>query len=109
MNPTCIRTAVVAGLVLLLIVHVGLVPPHVAAQVPVQPTRPTITPPPRPTLTPTPSPTPSPTGIPPAATPTPAPEPPPVVPEPPTLMLLSSALAGIGGYVALQLRARRPG
>ncbi|MBN1659282.1 MAG: PEP-CTERM sorting domain-containing protein [Anaerolineae bacterium] len=54
------------------------------------------------------TPTPTPTSTPrPTPTPTPPPAAPPVVPEPSTFVLMGGALAGLAGYVGVQIRARR--
>ncbi|HSJ57345.1 MAG TPA: PEP-CTERM sorting domain-containing protein [Anaerolineae bacterium] len=87
------RTVLVVWLVLLL---AGLAAMALPTDMAAQPPRPTLT------ATPTVTPTPLPTAV-------PTPEPPPVVPEPSTLVLMGSALAGMGSYIALQARARRRG
>ena len=96
MTQMLARAFLVVSLALLLLgVVAAALSPAAAAQPLNQPPRPTLTP------------SPAPTGI--APTATPPPEPPPVVPEASTLLLLGSALVGMGGYVALQVRARRRG
>jgi hypothetical protein len=79
-----------------------LQPTATSTMTPTPSSTPTNTPTPTPTNTPVDTTTPRPTSTPPVPS-----GPPPVVPEPATATLLLTGLAGLGGYVALQWRARR--